>query len=335
VNTFVLGVTLALATVSPPADDAADCFSRIISADSRIANCTRWLQEGSLSAGDRSSGYNSRGIAYSDRGSFDRAIGDFSTAIKLRPDNPMPYNNRGVAHGNKGDYGPAIADLSQAIRLKPDYASAYANRGFDYSKTGDLDKAIADFSTVIELSQRNAGAYSNRGTVYFRKGDFRLSVADYTTLIDMQPDLAWAYRARGRPQLYLGDVSDALADFRRAVDLDPSDARSLLWLEIAARRSGQPSQIASYQGKVDLARWPGPIISAYLTDDPATARSQILLAAANGGDACDAWFYVGQFDRIHQDKAEAEEAFQHALAVCPTDHIEYASARAEVPEPAR
>jgi tetratricopeptide (TPR) repeat protein len=43
----------------------------------------------------------------------------------------------------------AIADYSEAIRLRPDIVSAYYNRGNFYIDLGEYDKAIADFSEVI------------------------------------------------------------------------------------------------------------------------------------------------------------------------------------------
>ena len=35
----------------------------------------------------------------------------------------------GIAYGDKGDYDRAIADYDQAIQLKPDFVDAYNNRG--------------------------------------------------------------------------------------------------------------------------------------------------------------------------------------------------------------
>ena len=42
------------------------------------------------------------------------------------------YINRGHAYINKGDYDRAIADYTEAIRLDPKYAIAYGNRGKAY-----------------------------------------------------------------------------------------------------------------------------------------------------------------------------------------------------------
>ena len=73
--------------------------------------------------------YYNRGVAYSDKGDTDRAIADFTEAIRLDPKYANAYVNRGVAYGDKGENDRAIADYTEAIRLDPKFAHAYCNRG--------------------------------------------------------------------------------------------------------------------------------------------------------------------------------------------------------------
>ena len=53
-----------------------------------------------------------------------------------------------------GDYDKAIADYTAAIRLKPDYANAYYNRGAVYEKKGDKAKAAEDFAQAKKLGYK-------------------------------------------------------------------------------------------------------------------------------------------------------------------------------------
>ena len=46
--------------------------------------------------------------------------------------NAEAYYNRGIAYGDKGEYDKAIEDYSKAIELNPEYAEAYNNRGNAY-----------------------------------------------------------------------------------------------------------------------------------------------------------------------------------------------------------
>jgi tetratricopeptide (TPR) repeat protein len=71
--------------------------------------------------------------AYS-AGIFDKAIANFSEAIRLHPDDASAFNSRGNAYAHKGNLYRAIADYNEAIRLKPNYASAFCNRGIARQK---------------------------------------------------------------------------------------------------------------------------------------------------------------------------------------------------------
>ena len=113
------------------------------------------------------------------KGEHDKAIADYTEAIRLDPKDAEAYCNRGLAYGNKGDYDKAIADYTEAIRLNPKYAEAYYNRGMTYASKGEYDKAIADYTEAIRLDPKYAEAYYSRGVGLreqgrLRQGDCRL-----------------------------------------------------------------------------------------------------------------------------------------------------------------
>ena len=85
-----------------------------------------------------------------------------------RPKDAPAYANRGLAYGKKGDYDKAIADYTEAIRLNPN-AEAYSNRGLAYRKKGDYDKAIADSPRPSGPNPIKRQAYYNRGLAYKKR----------------------------------------------------------------------------------------------------------------------------------------------------------------------
>jgi tetratricopeptide (TPR) repeat protein len=128
---------------------------------------------------------------------YDRAIADFTQAIRLNPDYAKAYLERGNAYDGKGDYDRAIADYTQAIRLDPDDAEAYNDRGIAYRNKGDYDRAIADFTQAIRLDPDYALAYNNQGLAYYNKGDYDRAIADFTQRIRLNPNDAVTYNNRG------------------------------------------------------------------------------------------------------------------------------------------
>jgi len=59
--------------------------------------------------------------------------------------------DRAWAHLIAGEYDRAIADFTEAIRLDPKCGSAYRGRGNAYKEKGDSDKARADFDQAKRL----------------------------------------------------------------------------------------------------------------------------------------------------------------------------------------
>ena len=135
-----------------------------------------------------------RALAYSQKGDYEKAIADYSKAIRLKPDDAMAYYNRGLTYDRKGDYDRAIADFGETIRLKPDFVEAYNNRGSAYIQKGDYDRAVADETQVISLDPKYATAYFNRGNAYRHKGDWDRALADYNEAIRLGPTNALDYK---------------------------------------------------------------------------------------------------------------------------------------------
>jgi len=62
------------------------------------------------------------------------------------------YANRADEHLDKQDWEKAIVDYSEAIRLNPHYAHAYYGRGIAFSNSSDLQCAIEDINDAIRLA---------------------------------------------------------------------------------------------------------------------------------------------------------------------------------------
>ena len=92
--------------------------------------------------------------------------------IRKSPLKARPYCNRGNAYSDRGDYDRAISDYTQAIKIDPNCALAYYNRGNSYKDKGDFDQAVRDYNKAIEIKPDYAIAYHNRAVVYFYKQEY-------------------------------------------------------------------------------------------------------------------------------------------------------------------
>src|SRR5215210_4873775 len=114
---------------------------------------------------------------------------------------PTSYANRGFAHERKGDLNRAIADYTEAVRLAPSDGAVYTNRGRAFEKKkGELDRAIADYTEAIRLSPKRVAALANRGLAFLNYGDPDRAIADFKAALAVDPKqpiaLAGLRRAR-------------------------------------------------------------------------------------------------------------------------------------------
>ena len=203
--------------------------------DAAIADFTSALRLDPDNAGI----YRERGSAYSSNGDPDRAIADYTQALGLNPNFALAYIARGIAYKNKRDYDRAITDYDQAIRLDPNYAAAYNNRGIAYRNKNDYDRAIADYDQTLRLNPNFADAYNNRGIAYYYKRDYDRAITDYDQAIRLNPNYADAYNNRGYAYYLKNDFDHAIADYEAALQIDPNHANARGNLELARQKRGR------------------------------------------------------------------------------------------------
>ena len=114
----------------------------------------------------------SRGEALFAANEFDKAITDYTEAIRIDARNVDAYVDRGDVWSALDEYDQAIADYTEAIRLDPGSVRAYveSRRRLGRQKRGD--KAIADASEAIRLDPGASGAYLVRGDAWREKGEW-------------------------------------------------------------------------------------------------------------------------------------------------------------------
>jgi lipoprotein NlpI len=234
-------------------------------------------------------------------------------------------------------HGLALALLAILLPCATAAASVQQSGWADCEQAEDRDRRIAGCSRVLadrkETSENRVLAFNNRGNAHGAKGDQAGAIADYSEALKLDPTYAWAYSNRGRAYLFSGDPASARADFQQLRKLDPASVYAALWLDVADRRSNQPSTLKQSAAKLDLRQWPGPIVYLFL----GRTSPEQALAAANHANArtratriCEVNFYAGELALAQGNNQEAQRRMQLAVSDCPPGLIELTSARAEL-----
>ena len=124
--------------------------------DRSIAACSRLVGAAGLKSNDRAAAFIRRGTIYLRKGDTERAIGDYSAALQLRPGDVIALNRRGEAYSNRAAFEQAIVDYDRAVRLNPRYPLAFRNRARIHFYRGDFTAAAEDFRTAESIDRGNS-----------------------------------------------------------------------------------------------------------------------------------------------------------------------------------
>jgi tetratricopeptide (TPR) repeat protein len=193
----------------------------------------------------QASWYRSRGVVYDKKGDRDKAVREFTEAIRANPNDPLTYLERGIVYKSLKDYDKAIADYSETIRLDPRWSTAYFNRANVFKSRKDYDKALSDYDAAIRLDPKDPDAYFNRANTYEATRQFARAAGDWTEVIRLDDRDA---EARQRLSWLLATCPDkSVRDGRRAVEhaetaydlTDGKSARCMATLAAAFAETGR------------------------------------------------------------------------------------------------
>jgi len=176
--------------------------------------------------------YEFRGNSYNAVGELEKALADYTEAIRLNPDFYGNYAKRAHNYNGMKQYDMAIADCDQAIRLYPDSFYGYLYRAEAHFRKERTRQAFADINRAIQLNLDNRGRYASysyglRAEIYLEEGDFSNAITDYSQYIQLLPDDPACYLQRGYCYLQVGDYDKAAADIDMVLKLDPGNESAL------------------------------------------------------------------------------------------------------------
>lgn len=236
------------------------------------------------SAAETIASLSKKAYAASLAGDHHRAIELLSKALSIDPAKPDLYMQRACLHAKNQDPGLAIQDFTSVLRLAPDNHEARAQRGHAHALMGAREKAVDDwqlassgghqqaktwhsrylkengkrllliekedeainvFSEAIKLTSSDSELYYLRGKASQGVAEMNhhrlrqeqalahheLAISDFCSALRLDPNSALALAMRGKSYKYKGDTAAAMRDWKRASELGNQDAAR--WLRTA------------------------------------------------------------------------------------------------------
>ena len=215
-------------------DQAIENFSRAIDVSSRIGDGKPSSTLGFDSTLETSNtsetrvvdlrtadAYLNRGRVYLFKGELDRAIEDFTSALKIRPTLANAYYCRGTTRLAQKQFDQAVADFDRMIKLEPENWNGYVGRGVVRFNMGDGKLALADLEHAKKLAPKNAIVAYQLGDIHRELGDLDGAMKEFEFAIKRDSKMAQGYLGRGLVHLQRSEPDDAIVDISKAILLDP------------------------------------------------------------------------------------------------------------------
>lgn len=273
-------------------------------------------------------------MAWADKREFDKAIADFSEAMKRGLLDEDIYIRRANAFREKADYDHAIADYNEAVLRPLRDGAAYVGRGNVWAEKVEYDKALADYNEAIRLDRKFALAYLNRGIVRRYLKAYDAALADFDEAIRLDPKEASPHYNRAGI-LFLAHRDGAVEEIKAVLDLVGWRANLSMYAallgHLAARRAHQRGQartlLDDLAARCDAAAWPYPIVQ-YLRGEIGAAG--LMAAAVDNDKRTEAHCFLGLDALENGRKAAAEDHFRGVKEQGNPRFWEYAISIAEL-----
>jgi tetratricopeptide (TPR) repeat protein len=167
------------------ASDSGRSAAEAALADDIASAASRALAEGRRADRDRQKAATADDL--------EKAVRDFTEAVRIDPNYPGGYSERGQALFELGETDRAIADYSAALKHDPNYGPALRGRAMANLYRGATDRALADFSRAIQVAEIDPNRLSplelfyarrSRATIYGNRMQLDAEIADWSAIIE-------------------------------------------------------------------------------------------------------------------------------------------------------
>ena len=122
-----------------------------------------------------------------------KALGDYTAAVRLKPEETKPYEERAQVYFEQGRYDLADADYRKMVELKPGDVMGYMGLGRNANAQKKWNEAIKQFDYVTKLESGYSSGYAFRAESYIGLEKWNEATDDLISAIKCEWDSKAAY----------------------------------------------------------------------------------------------------------------------------------------------
>lgn len=162
------------------------------------------------------------GLSFLESGAYDKAVGAFSEALRIRPDSARARFEIGEAYAKKGDFNQAERWNKEALSVNPQYLRAYEGLSKVYEKQGKTGDAIKLMEKASEISPNNPRRHLEMGKLFLKAGDTEKGERALQLAMKNAEHNADIHTEVGEVYLASGDETKAAAAFSNSININES-----------------------------------------------------------------------------------------------------------------
>ncbi len=171
------------------------------------------------------------------RADLDRAVAEFETAMKSRPDDAPSHHNLGNFYMNRREFGRAAAEFETSARLQPRNIAPLVNASMAYGALRRYDEAEKSLRRALEVEPENLPANLNLALLLGEQGRMREAETALRTVLKTDPESAVA--AYNLCVVLAGDrLAEAIEWCRKAANSLPRESKYAYTLAFYLRQAG-------------------------------------------------------------------------------------------------
>jgi tetratricopeptide (TPR) repeat protein len=160
------------------------------------------------------------------QGDLNRAVSQFSEALKLDPNHKQSLFHLGAVYSQTGRFNDAVAVWQRYMKVTNYSPASYNNLALCYEQAGKLDEAEKTYRAGIAKDPADTSCRLNYGLMLARHGRMDDATAQLQTVCtpaEVQYNLGSVFQDQG-------NKDEARKRYQRALELDPKlvDARARL-----------------------------------------------------------------------------------------------------------